>query len=158
METITLRTSTGMPKGTVEVVGKAHAGYRGTHNHDGRYLYILALGTDGTVYETKSSGGYRVARDQSRARARYDKEVNKAQGAHYQAHSTQGAKPTTLQGLFEAMKANDPSLPEWHDLPTFGGPDIENTLGIWSWDATHYIEGTCADDLQLVARDEGGEV
>jgi len=157
MESITLRTSTGMPKGTVEVVGKVHAGYRGTHNHDARYLYILALGTDGTVYETKSSGGYRVARDQSRARARYHA-VHLAQGAHYRAHSTQGAKPTTLQELFEAMRANDPNLPEWHDLPTFGGPDIENTTGVWSWDATHYIEGTCADDLQLVARDEGGEV
>lgn len=62
-----------------------------------------------------------------------------------------------LQELFEAMKANDPSLPEWHDLPTFGGPNIEDTTGKWSWDATHYIEGTCADDLQVVARDEGGE-
>ena len=90
MESITLRTSTGMPKGTVEVVGKVHAGYRGTHNHDARYLYILALGTDGTVYETKSSGGYRVARDQSRARARYHA-VHLAQGAHYQTTSAKGA-------------------------------------------------------------------
>ena len=80
MDTITLRTSTGMPKGTVEVVGKANVAYRTTHNHDGRYLYTLALGTDGTVYETKSSGGYREARNQSRARARYHA-VNSAQGA-----------------------------------------------------------------------------
>ena len=90
MDTITLRTSTGMPKGTVEVVGKANVAYRTTHNHDGRYLYTLALGTDGTVYETKSSGGYRVARNQSRARARYHA-VNKAQGAHYQTNKAQGA-------------------------------------------------------------------
>ena len=97
MDTITLRTSTGMPKGTVEVVGKANVAYRTTHNHDGRYLYTLALGTDGTVYETKSSGGYRVARNQSRARARYHA-VNKAQGA--QADDTPDVLP------------DDPEL--WH--------------------------------------------
>ena len=84
-------------------------------------------------------------------------EAQGAQGAHYQTHSAKGAQPTTLQELFNAMRANDPNLPEWHNLPTFGGPDIENTTGIWSWDATHYIEGTCADDLQVVARAEGGE-
>jgi hypothetical protein len=67
-----------------------------------------------------------------------------------------GPQLTTLPELLLAMKADDPGLPEWHNLPTFGGPDIESTAGIWSWDATHYIEGTCADDLELLPRDDTG--
>lgn len=41
---------------------------------------------------------------------------------------------------------------DWSGLPTFGGVDIEDTSGVWSWDATHQIVGTCPADIEIVAR------
>lgn len=62
--------------------------------------------------------------------------------------------PETLDELYEMMKNDDPNLPEWDSLPTFGGPDIDNTTGIWSWDETRKIVGTCSDDIKIVDRDD----
>ena len=39
-------------------------------------------------------------------------------------------------------------------LPTFGGPDVEDTNEIWSWDEMSMITGTCVDDLVLELRDD----
>ncbi len=63
----------------------------------------------------------------------------------------------TLNELFEAMQANDPSVLDKHgqwstDLPTFGGPTPTDTHEIWSWDVSYVIVGTCNDDLSLVKR------
>jgi len=63
-------------------------------------------------------------------------------------------KPKNLNELFEMMKNDDQSLPNWDWLPTFGGPDIEHTVEIWSWDATRKIVGTCSDDIEIVDRDD----
>lgn len=64
---------------------------------------------------------------------------------------------TNLQELKTAMQQNHPSTLDqygsWRsDLPTFGGPEPDDTTGIWSWDATSLLVGTCADDLGIVAR------
>ena len=40
------------------------------------------------------------------------------------------------------------------DLPTFGGATPEDTDGVWSWDETHLLVGTCSDDYEIVARTE----
>lgn len=62
-----------------------------------------------------------------------------------------------LDELFTAMRA--PGAVWASDFPTFGGADVRNTTGVWSWDATRKIVGTCAQDLQIVAReDEDAEV
>ncbi|MBK5247507.1 MAG: hypothetical protein JJE49_09615 [Peptostreptococcaceae bacterium] len=37
-------------------------------------------------------------------------------------------------------------------LPTFGGTEPSDTEGIWSWDETRLIVGTCASDLQIISR------
>lgn len=37
-------------------------------------------------------------------------------------------------------------------LPTFGGNEPENTQGVWSWDETHMIVGTCPSDMEIVSR------
>ena len=40
------------------------------------------------------------------------------------------------------------------DLPTFGGPDIVDTPGIWSWDETHQLVGEGPfRDWQIEPRD-----
>ncbi len=72
MTTITLRSGTGSIKGTVEIVEKVNTGNRRTHNRDGRFGYVVALGADGIFYETKSNGGgYRKAKNQQRAAAAF---------------------------------------------------------------------------------------
>ena len=69
---ITLRSGTGSIKGTIDVVEKINTGFRSTHNRDGRFGYVLALGSDGYFYETKSNGGgYRKAKNQRDASAAY---------------------------------------------------------------------------------------
>lgn len=60
--------------------------------------------------------------------------------------------PKNLDELFEMMKNNDPTLPTWDMLPTFGGADIRHTVDIWSWDATRKITGTYAGDISIVNR------
>jgi hypothetical protein len=62
--------------------------------------------------------------------------------------------PTTLDELYEKMKEDDPDLPPWDMLPVFGGPDIEDPDGIWSWDETRMIVGTNSTDIRLVDRDD----
>ncbi len=42
---------------------------------------------------------------------------------------------------------------DWTSLPTFGGEEPDDTSGVWSWDETRVITGTCADDLKIAPRD-----
>ena len=61
-----------------------------------------------------------------------------------------------LDELFEAMRENDPRTLDRHEqwssnLPTFGGADMDD-LGVWSWDETRMICGTCGDDLKILPR------
>ena len=39
---------------------------------------------------------------------------------------------------------------DWTSLPTFGGHELADTSGIWSWDATRMLVGTCVDDLEII--------
>jgi hypothetical protein len=41
---------------------------------------------------------------------------------------------------------------EWTRLPTFGGREPARTAGVWSWDRTRLLVGTCSTDLRLVPR------
>lgn len=60
--------------------------------------------------------------------------------------------PASLSELCSRMRARDPSLGDWTSLPTFGGEEPDVTTGVWSWDHTHMIVGTCADDVEIVSR------
>ncbi len=62
--------------------------------------------------------------------------------------------PKNLNELFDMMQNDDPSLPSWDSLPTFGGPEIDDTTGVWSWDETRKIVGTCSSDIEIVDRDD----
>ena len=62
-----------------------------------------------------------------------------------------------LERLRDLLEANDPAVLDQHgqwstDLPTFGGDEPENTDGVWSWDETRLIVGTCSDDVEIVSR------
>lgn len=46
---------------------------------------------------------------------------------------------------------------DWTDLPTFGGAEPSNTLGVWSWDHESLLVGSCADDLTVIDRPDGTE-
>lgn len=63
----------------------------------------------------------------------------------------------SLDGLCEAMRKDDPRFLDqdgrWVDpLPIFGGEEPADTMDIGSWDETRLLVGTCAQDLQIVAR------
>lgn len=41
---------------------------------------------------------------------------------------------------------------DWTSLPTYGGEQPINTSGMWSWDATRLLVGTCLSDLRIINR------
>lgn len=60
--------------------------------------------------------------------------------------------PDDLDGLLIAMREGWPSIKNWDSLPTYGGVDPDDTHGVWSWDASRLIVGSCADDVEIVDR------
>lgn len=62
--------------------------------------------------------------------------------------------PTTLDALYEILTTTTDHGLDWTDLPVFGGEEPRDTSGIWSWDQTRLLVGTCAGDLRIVDRDE----
>jgi hypothetical protein len=60
--------------------------------------------------------------------------------------------PCALEVLLVQLRAGERELDD--NLPTFGGPAPRDTSGVWSWDATHLLVGTCAQDLELAPRIE----
>lgn len=65
----------------------------------------------------------------------------------------------SLESLKSAMVASDSNTSDQFgqfrtDLPNFGGSAPADTASVWSWDATRLLVGTCADDLNIVSRDD----
>ena len=56
----------------------------------------------------------------------------------------------TLDDLLTSMLAGAEA--DWDSLPVFGGGEPHDTRGVWSWDETRLIAGTCGQDLQIVER------
>lgn len=60
-----------------------------------------------------------------------------------------------LNELYAAIKAGDlDDMPEWQwtELPIFGGEEPADTSGVWSWDETRLMVGSCRADFTLVDR------
>jgi hypothetical protein len=65
----------------------------------------------------------------------------------------------SLDALLAVLREHGADLPEreWTRLPTFGGEEPRSTSGVWSWDESRMLVGTCASDVRIVARcSEGG--
>lgn len=69
--------------------------------------------------------------------------------------------PENLDEMLEVMQANAtwPGAPgygelDWTSLPNFGGPDPDDTDGVWSWDAERLLIGTHSEDMEIVTRTE----
>ena len=65
-----------------------------------------------------------------------------------------------LEDILEFMKIFkedffDGSI-NYAELPTFGGSDIDQ-MEVWSWDEKSVIVGTCADDFEIISREELNE-
>jgi hypothetical protein len=58
---------------------------------------------------------------------------------------------TSLNDLLSNIRRGDIDLSD--NLPTFGGEEPANTLGVWSWDETSLLVGTCVSDLEIEDRD-----
>jgi hypothetical protein len=61
---------------------------------------------------------------------------------------------TDLESLLAVLRTYELRERRWTNLPTFGGAEPRDTTGVWSWDATRLLVGTCAADLRIVARGE----
>ena len=63
-------------------------------------------------------------------------------------------EPKNLEELYNQMKEDNPNLPRWDCLPIFSDKPIETTIGVWSWDDTRMIVGTCSYDIEIVPRED----
>lgn len=76
------------------------------------------------------------------------------------AHNPTVAAPATLEQLQDYLRAGTlwDGAPIKHgeldmtSLPTFGGPEPLITWGVWSYDATRLLVGSCAADLEIIDR------
>lgn len=59
---------------------------------------------------------------------------------------------SSLDELLGVIRNSDVSDEQMVDLPTFGGDEPPSTHGVWSWDETRLIVGTCADDFKIIDR------
>ena len=72
--------------------------------------------------------------------------------------------PENLDEMLTVLRANAnwPGAPmaggelDWTSLPVFGGPEPDNTIEVWSWDAQRLLVGTHQGDLEIVERTEWG--
>lgn len=62
---------------------------------------------------------------------------------------------TELEKLLERIRNKEFDEKAMCDLPTFGGSEPEDTMGVWSWDETHMIVGE--SDFEIVKRCACGE-
>ena len=66
-----------------------------------------------------------------------------------------GCTPTTLEDLLivlvDAARTGADEAIDFSSLPTFGGTEPVDTLGVWSWDETSLLIGE-GSDLSIVAR------
>jgi len=60
----------------------------------------------------------------------------------------------TLKNLLWALKSDDDCALDWSSLPTFGGPDIEDTTGVWSWDADSVLLTDPSGQLAIWSRED----
>ena len=77
---------------------------------------------------------------------------------HNDGYTIREADYQCLEDLHAALTGDDPGALDRHgewrtDLPTFGGAEPADTSGVWSWDETRLLEGTCAADLEIVDRE-----
>ena len=62
------------------------------------------------------------------------------------------AKTATLAELLDAVVDGRVELTD--NMPSFGGDEPRCTAGVWSWDEAHLLVGRCADELELVSREQ----
>lgn len=56
----------------------------------------------------------------------------------------------TLKELFAVIRYYTDG-DEWpSDMPVFTGKELENDVGVWSWDDTRAIVGSCPSDLEIL--------
>ena len=58
----------------------------------------------------------------------------------------------TLLDAIRGLSQDEYEDADLTSLPTFGGPEPRSTEGVWSWDESSLLVGTCRDDFEIVAR------
>lgn len=77
--------------------------------------------------------------------------------------ATADRAPRNLDEMLEVLRTNAvwPGAPlahgklDWTSLPVYGGPDVPDTMEVWSWDDERMLVGSCSEELRIVERAEG---
>lgn len=64
------------------------------------------------------------------------------------------AAAKTLEDVLAIITDRQYDGEDFTSMPTFGGSEPADTQGVWSWDEKRLIVGSCADDFEIVDRDE----
>lgn len=55
-----------------------------------------------------------------------------------------------LLTILKSLEKNDDT--DLTSLPTYGGDAPIDTAGVWSWDVSRLLVGTCAADFKIISR------
>lgn len=128
------------------------------HNWHGDRLAVFttttAAGAELQISEWLEDDGLDVELRDSHARAHHGDELAalEAEGRDAFAEMQAALQPADLDELFEAMR--DGRIACFDELPTFGGAEPDDTSGVWSWDTSRAIVGTCGEDIEIITREE----
>jgi hypothetical protein len=69
-----------------------------------------------------------------------------------QPETPKNSEAENLDDLLAQIKSDALDDLDYSSLPTFGGDEPFDTRGIWSWDETRLLVGTCTDDMKIIDR------
>jgi hypothetical protein len=118
------------------------------------FTTTTATGAEIEISEWLEDTGLDVELRDSHARAHCYAEMAtlEAEGRDAFAEMRAALQPATLDELAEMMREG--RVTPLDELPTFGGDEPTDTCGVWSWDTDRVIVGTCADDIEIITREE----
>ena len=118
------------------------------------FITTTATGAEIKIAEWLEDDGLDVELRDSHARAHHADELAtlEAEGRDAFAEMRDALQPADLDELAAAMGEGRVACDD--ELPTFGGDEPDDTSGVWSWDATRAIVGNCADDIEIISREE----
>ena len=120
------------------------------------FITTTAAGAELQISEWLEDDGLDVELRDSHARAHHADELAalEAEGRDAFAEMQAALQPADLDELAEMMRGGQVFRFDDGTLPTFGGTEPDDTSGVWSWDATRAIVGSCRSDVEIITRAE----
>ncbi len=120
------------------------------------FTTTTTTGAELQISEWLEDDGLDVELRDSHARATHADELAtlEAEGRDAFAEMRAALQPADLDELAEMMRGGQVFRFDDGTLPTFGGDEPTDTSGVWSWDATRAIVGSCRSDIEIITRAE----